>query len=120
MNATGGSAVTVVRYLKDAGVRPKSVSFFNAIATLKGALRLVRALENCDLYTLWMDPALNDRAYIMPGLGDAGDRINGRDGEAFSRNIIQLIADYGSNIAGLYRSQLREIEGTVLNAGARK
>jgi uracil phosphoribosyltransferase len=61
-----------------------------------------------------MDPVLNDDAYIMPGLGDAGDRINGRDVEERPRNIIQLVADYGSNIARLYRAQLREIEQTVL------
>jgi uracil phosphoribosyltransferase len=115
MNATGGSLVTVVKYLLDAGVQPKSIRFFNAIAAIKGALRVVRALDNCDVYTLWMDPMLNDQAYIMPGLGDAGDRINGRDGESHPRNIIQLIADYGDNIARLYRSQLQKIEDTVLN-----
>jgi uracil phosphoribosyltransferase len=115
MNATGGSLVTVVKYLLDEGVQPKSIRFFNAIAAIKGALRVVRALDNCDVYTLWMDPILNDQAYIMPGLGDAGDRINGRDGESHPRNIIQLIADYGDNIARLYRSQLQKIEDTVLN-----
>jgi uracil phosphoribosyltransferase len=114
MNATGGSLVTVVKYLLDQGVRPKSVQFFNVISALKGALRSVRALENCRVYTLWMDPVLNQAAYILPGLGDAGDRINGRDAEENPRNIIQLIADYGANIAGLYREQLREIEATVL------
>jgi uracil phosphoribosyltransferase len=61
-----------------------------------------------------MDPMLNESAYIMPGLGDAGDRINGTDSEQ-PRNMIQLLADYGSNIARLYRAQLREIEATVLN-----
>ncbi|MCL2762028.1 MAG: uracil phosphoribosyltransferase [Treponema sp.] len=115
MNATGGSLVTVVKYLLDAGVKPRSILFFNVIAALKGALRVVRALDNCTVYTLWMDPMLNDQAYIMPGLGDAGDRINGRDGELHPRNIIQLIADYGDNIARLYRSQLRKIEDTVLD-----
>ena len=115
MNATGGSLVTVVKYLLDAGIEPKSIRFFNAIAALKGALRVVRALDNCEVYTLWMDPVLNEHAYIMPGLGDAGDRINGCDREFRPRNIIQLIADYGDNIARLYRSQLREIEDTVLN-----
>jgi uracil phosphoribosyltransferase len=114
MNATGGSLVTVVKYLLDQGVKPRSVQFFNVIAALKGALRVVRALDNCRVYTLWMDPVLNNAAYIMPGLGDAGDRINGRDLEEYPRNIIQLIADYGSNIAKLYRAQLREIEHTVL------
>jgi uracil phosphoribosyltransferase len=114
MNATGGSLVTVVKYLLDQGVSPRSVQFFNVIAALEGALRAVRALDNCRVYTLWMDPVLNNDAYIMPGLGDAGDRINGRDLEERPRNIIQLVADYGSNIAGLYRAQLREIEQTVL------
>ena len=114
MNATGGSLVTVVKYLLNEGIKPRSIQFFNAIAALKGALRVVRALENCHVYTLWMDPMLNENAYIMPGLGDAGDRINGKDTE-LPRNIIQLVADYGSNIARLYRAQLREIEDTVLN-----
>jgi uracil phosphoribosyltransferase len=116
MNATGGSLVTVVKYLLGEGVKPRSIQFFNVIAALKGALRAVRALENCRVYTLWMDPVLNENAYIMPGLGDAGDRINGRDAET-PRNIIQLVADYGSNIARLYRAQLRQIEDTVLNTG---
>jgi len=96
------------------GIQPRSIQFFNAISALKGALRVVRALENCHVYTLWMDPMLNENAYIMPGLGDAGDRINGKDTD-MPRNIIQLVADYGSNIARLYRAQLREIEETVLN-----
>lgn len=114
MNATGGSLVTIVSYLKDQGVRPKSIKFFNVISALKGALRIVRALEDVSVYTLWMDPVLNDMAYIMPGLGDAGDRINGSDETDHPRNIIQLIADYGSNIAELYRSQVQKIEETVL------
>ena len=114
MNATGGSLVTVMKYLSGKGVKPRSVIFFNVISALKGTLRVVRALDNCDVYTLWMDGVLNNDAYIMPGLGDAGDRLNGRDNETNARNIIQLIADYGSGIANLYRSQLREIENTVL------
>jgi uracil phosphoribosyltransferase len=113
MNATGGSLVTVVQYLLRTGIKPRSIRFFNVIAALKGALRVVRALEGCQVFTLWMDPVLNHAAYIMPGLGDAGDRLNGREGTQ-QRNIIQLIADYGSTIAQLYRAQLREIEHTVL------
>ncbi len=114
MNATGGSLVTVVKYILDQGVKPRSVAFFNVISALKGALRIVRALDNCKVYTLWMDPVLNEAAYILPGLGDAGDRINGKDVDEHPRNIMQLIADYGSNIASLYRSQLSQIEDTVL------
>ncbi len=114
MNATGGSLVTVVNYLKAQGVRPRSIKFINVVSALKGALRVVRAIENVTVYTLWMDPILNDKAYIMPGLGDAGDRINGRDEDDKPRDMLQLIADYGTNITGLYRSQLRTIEETVL------
>ena len=114
MNATGGSLVTIMSYLLGQGVKPRSVQFFNVISALKGSLRIVRALENVTVYTLWMDPMLNDSAYILPGLGDAGDRINGPDLTDRPRNIIQLIADYGTTITELYRSQVREIEETVL------
>jgi len=114
MNATGGSLVTVVSYLLGKGVRPRSIKFFNVISVLKGALRIVRALEGAEIYTLWMDPVLNTMAYILPGLGDAGDRINGRDDGEKPRNIIQLIADYGTQIVSLYREQVRRIEQTVL------
>ena len=114
MNATGGSLVTVVKYLQSQGVRPKSIAFFNTISTLKGSIRVTRALENCTCYTLWMDPVMNEKAYIMPGLGDAGDRLNGCDTKDAPRNMIQLIADYGHNISGLYKSQLYEIEKIVL------
>lgn len=114
MNATGGSLVTVVKYLQEQGIRPKSIKFFNVISALKGSIRVTRALSNCTCYTLWLDPIMNASAYILPGLGDAGDRLNGSDNHLKPRNIMQLIADYGSNIAGLYRSQLFEIEKTVL------
>ncbi|HVO40776.1 MAG TPA: uracil phosphoribosyltransferase [Spirochaetia bacterium] len=114
MNATGGSLVTVVKYLLDKGVKPRSIKFFNVISVLKGALRIVRALKEAEIYTLWMDPVLNSKAYILPGLGDAGDRINGHDDEEKPRNIIQLIADYGTAIVSLYREQVRKIEQTVL------
>ncbi len=114
MNATGGSLVTIVKYLQDQGIKPRSIKFFNVISVLKGSLRIVRALQNVEVFTLWMDPSLNSKAYILPGLGDAGDRINGMDRKEYPRNMIQLIADYGAGIASLYRAQVREIEDTVL------
>ncbi len=114
MNATGGSLVTIVKYLHEQGVEPKSIKVFNVISALKGTLQIVRSIKNVTCYTLWMDPVLNDAAYILPGLGDAGDRLNGKDVDDSPRNIIQLIADYGANLASLYRSQVREIEQTVL------
>ena len=116
MNATGGSFVTIVKYLQEQGIKPQSIKFFNVISALKGSLRIIRAIDNIELYTLWMDPVVNKNAYIAPGLGDAGDRINGPDSDDNPRNIIQLIADYGANISALYRSQVREIEKTVLES----
>ncbi len=114
MNATGGSLITVIQYLEKQGIKPRSISCFHVISSLKGALSAARAFDNCTVYTLWMDPALNSAAYIVPGLGDAGDRLNGMDEDDAPRNMIQLIADYGANIAGLYRHQLRAIENIVL------
>ncbi len=114
MNATGGSLVTVVKYLQSQGVKPKSIKFFNVISALKGSLRVSRALDNCTCYTLWLDPALNTSAYILPGLGDAGDRLNGCDKKENPRNIIRLIANYGNSINGLYSTQLAAIENMVL------
>ncbi len=114
MNATGGSLVTIVKYLKENGVKPRSIKFINVISALKGALRITRAIEEAEVYTLWMDPVLNEQAYILPGLGDAGDRLNGVDMGPEPRNMIQLIADYGSGIVNLYRDQVIEIEKTVL------
>lgn len=114
MNATGGSLVTIVKYLNSQGVKPRSVKFINVISALKGALRVVRAVEGAEVYTLWMDPVLNEKAYILPGLGDAGDRLNGSDEVDRPRNMIQLMADYGTNITNLYRNQVRAIENTVL------
>ncbi|MCK9287285.1 MAG: uracil phosphoribosyltransferase [Sphaerochaetaceae bacterium] len=114
MNATGGSLVTIVKYIMSQGIKPKSIKFINVISALKGALRVVRAIEGAEVYTLWMDPVLNEKAYILPGLGDAGDRLNGEDLPDNPRNMIQLMADYGTNITNLYRAQVKEIEMTVL------
>lgn len=114
MNATGGSLVTIVKYLQEQKIQPRSIKFFNVISALRGTLNVVRALDNVTVYTLWMDPVLNEKAYIMPGLGDAGDRLNGMDAEDLPRNMIQLLGDYGPNILSLYRSQVRKIEKTIL------
>ncbi len=120
MNATGGSLVTIVKYLESQGVNYKSIRFITVISALKGALRVVRAIEKAHVHTLWMDPILNEKAYILPGLGDAGDRLNGTDLPENPRNMIQLMADYGTNLTNLYRDQVKEIEATVLGVLAIK
>lgn len=114
MNATGGSLLTVINFLKDNGVKPRSIKFFNIISSLKGALQCIRHNEKLEIFTLWLDPVLNEYAYILPGLGDAGDRLNGKDEEEDGRNIIQLISSYESSITKLYRHQIRKIEEIVL------
>ena len=114
MNATGGSLVTIINYLRNQGVEPRSVKFFNVISALKGPLRITRAVENATAYTPRIAPSPNAPAYIPPRPGDAGDRLNGRDSAERPRDIIQLIADYGATIANLYRAQVHEIEATVL------
>ena len=114
MNATGGSLVTVVKYLLDQGVKPRSIKFFNVISALKGALRIVRAIENGGGLHAVDGPRAQHRPTSCPGLGDAGDRINGRDEDEKPRDILQLIADYGTHIVTLYREQVRTIEQTVL------
>jgi uracil phosphoribosyltransferase len=115
MNATGGSLVTIMTFLLNQGIKPRNVIFLNVISALKGALRVARAVQNSRIYTLWMDPVLNEKAYIVPGLGDAGDRLNGPDDDTRSRNIIQLISGYGRSITSLYRAQIGQIENSVLN-----
>ena len=120
MNATGGSLVTICKYLFEKGINPNSIKFFNVISSVKGSISIIRALPMAEIYTLWMDPALNAKAYILPGLGDAGDRLNGRDEEGEPKNIIRLIANYGITLNSLYRDQIRMIESAVLGNGERK
>ncbi len=113
MNATGGSLITIIRYLEQQQIKPRSIRLFTVISALRGVMHILRNIEGIQIYTLWMDPMLNERSYIMPGLGDAGDRINGQDNETEPRNIIQLIADYGLTINNLYRAQVKAIEKCV-------
>lgn len=114
MNATTGSFYTVVKYIREQGVKPRRIIFMNIISSLVGSLRAVRNIDNVHCYVLWMDPTLDERAYIVPGLGDAGDRINRVDPPGIKRNIIELIASYDSAVNNLYRSQIRAIESAVL------
>lgn len=75
MLATGGSAVAAIQMLKDKGV--KSIHFMCVIAAPEGVKVLTEAHPDVDVYIGALDECLNDRKYIVPGLGDAGDRIFG-------------------------------------------
>lgn len=75
MLATGGSSVAAIQMLKDKGV--KSIRFMCIIAAPEGVKRMQDEHPDVELYIGALDEKLNDHAYIVPGLGDAGDRIFG-------------------------------------------
>lgn len=75
MLATGGSAVYAIDALKKAGVR--RIKLFSLIASPEGIAALRRSHPAVNIYLASVDEGLNDKAYIVPGLGDAGDRLFG-------------------------------------------
>lgn len=75
MLATGGSAVAAIQMLKDKGC--KNIRFMCIIAAPEGIKAMKEAHPDVDMYIGALDDHLNDHGYIVPGLGDAGDRIFG-------------------------------------------
>ena len=75
MLATGGSSVAAIQMLKDKGC--KNIHFMCIIAAPEGVAAMEAAHPDVDLYIGALDEKLNDHGYIVPGLGDAGDRIFG-------------------------------------------
>ncbi len=75
MLATGGSAIDAVRQLKARGV--KRISFLCIIAAPEGVARFEKEFPEIPLYIGALDRELNSNCYILPGLGDAGDRVFG-------------------------------------------
>lgn len=75
MLATGGSAAAAIQMLKDKGC--KKIHFLCIIAAPEGVKAMEEAHPDVDIYIGALDEKLNDHAYIVPGLGDAGDRIFG-------------------------------------------
>lgn len=75
MLATGGSAIDAINQIK--AMNPKSIKFMCIIAAPEGLKALSEAHPDVDIYAAAMDDHLNDHGYIVPGLGDAGDRIFG-------------------------------------------
>lgn len=75
MLATGGSSVAAIQMLKDKGV--KNIRFMCVIAAPEGVDRMREEHPDVDLYIGALDDHLNEDKYIVPGLGDAGDRIFG-------------------------------------------
>ena len=75
MLATGGSAIAAIDFLKKRGC--KNIIMMNIIGCPEGVKAVQEAHPDVELYLAAVDEKLNDHAYIIPGLGDAGDRIFG-------------------------------------------
>lgn len=75
MLATGGSSSVAIQMLKDKGC--KNIHFMCIIAAPEGVERMKKAHPDVDIYIGAVDEGLNEHGYIVPGLGDAGDRIFG-------------------------------------------
>ena len=75
MLATGGSSIAAIQLLKDKGC--KSIRLLCIIAAPEGVKAMQEAHPDVDIYIGALDQKLNDHGYIVPGLGDAGDRIFG-------------------------------------------
>ena len=75
MLATGGSSAAAIRMLKEKGV--KKIRFLCILAAPEGVKRMQEEHPDVELYIGALDEKLNDHGYIVPGLGDAGDRIFG-------------------------------------------
>ena len=75
MLATGGSAIDAIDKIKEHS--PKSIKFMGIIAAPEGIKALSEAHPDVDIFVSALDDHLNDHGYIVPGLGDAGDRIFG-------------------------------------------
>jgi uracil phosphoribosyltransferase len=75
MLATGGSAIDAITLVKKK--TPKTIKFMCILASPEGIEALTKAHPDVKIYCAAKDKGLNDHGYIMPGLGDAGDRIYG-------------------------------------------
>ena len=77
MLATGGSAILAVDSLKKRGAGAANIKFVCLVAAPEGVKALQAAHPDIDVFTAALDEKLNDHGYIVPGLGDAGDRLFG-------------------------------------------
>jgi uracil phosphoribosyltransferase len=77
MLATGGSAIAALEFLKARGARGPSIRLLCLLASPEGVEAVQKAHPDVDTYTAAVDVRLDERGYIRPGLGDAGDRLFG-------------------------------------------
>lgn len=77
MLATGGSAIAAIEALEKRGAKAENMKFVCLVAAPEGVKALQEAYPQVDIITAAMDERLNEHGYILPGLGDAGDRLFG-------------------------------------------
>ena len=75
MLATGNSSIEVIRLFLKKGMREENLTFVNLIASPQGIKNIRKEFKNIRIVTAHIDECLNERGYIVPGLGDAGDRL---------------------------------------------
>ena len=77
MLATGGSGSAAISYLKEKGAQ--NIRFVSLVAAPEGVRTILKAHPDVKIFTCSLDRGLNQRGYILPGLGDAGDRVFGTE-----------------------------------------
>ncbi|WP_457568206.1 uracil phosphoribosyltransferase [Desulfurobacterium sp.] len=87
MLATGGTAACVIEKLKKVGVSSEKIKFISFVSAPEGIEKL-KKYSGVEIFTAAVDEGLNDRGYIVPGLGDAGDRFCCTEG-------VEVVEDYG-------------------------
>ncbi len=73
MFATGGTAIEACNFLKSQGV--KKIKFISILAALQGLQKFSQMHDDVEVFVACIDEDLNEKGYIIPGLGDAGDRV---------------------------------------------
>ena len=79
MLATGGSAIVTIRRLKERGVKEEKIIYINLVSAPEGLEAVLTIFPGIRIITAEIDEGLNDRAYIIPGLGDFGDMYFGTE-----------------------------------------
>lgn len=77
MLATGGSAIAAIEALEKRGAKPSNIKFVCLVAAPEGVKVLKEAYPDVEIVVAALDERLNEQGYILPGLGDAGDRLFG-------------------------------------------
>ena len=77
MLATGGSVSAAIKFIKAKGAKGENIKFVCIVSSPEGIKKVEKDHPDIEIYTASIDEKLNDKGYILPGLGDAGDRLYG-------------------------------------------